>query len=150
MQNAPPGFWSTSSGIEFGEQLCAYVGGSVRGVGVIQTHEILEVYSSVLRRELVSSKPTSAPLSKFRASRAYWFDLFLYSKPSPGLGLSGSLNQALRAMEKGNWEAFRRHRQQEMHSVKNVKIGSQTSRIEAGYKHDSDEWKQELNSDAGR
>jgi len=151
-ENAPAGFWSTSAGEELGERLCAYVGGSVRGVGVIQTHNIPEVYASVLRRELVGSKPTSALLSMFRSLTHYRWKLFLCGEPSVDIKWlhSEHIDQAHRAVEKGDWEAFRHYRELEMHSVKDMTIENQAAEIDAVYKHDPGEWKQELDSDVGR
>lgn len=102
------------------EMLCAYLGGSVRRVKMVTTHNIPEVYADVLVHDLTSYNPTSSLVLMLRALTKYVTGLWMRGQTIDGKRARWKINhsrgnhlhQACRAMERGDFKAFQHHRKQ--------------------------------------
>jgi len=141
-ENTPPDFWTTNAGIRLGEKLCVYLGGSIRRVRMVTTHNMPEEYATVLTYTLTSQTLTNGLIPMLRALRDYEVGLSMGGRTIDGKRAAwkiddspGShLDQASRAMERGDFEAFRYHREQEMRRADG--ITSHYYSIEELYRYD--------------
>lgn len=131
-------FWQSHEGISLGRKLCTYIGGAVRGVSTVKTHNIPDVYADVLCRDMASSEPPSSLLLMCRALQDYCENIYLDNNRYLWLSRrKGLIAKAVRAMEKGNRKAFLRYRTQAMRKMHDMK--SPWHPAEDVYQHDLEE-----------
>jgi len=112
-ENAPKDMWDTKEGAELGGQLQAWLGGTVRGVRSMSTVGIPKSLSTALISQMMSHGPKSRLLLMYKAFEQYMRNLWFVSGCSWDAlhGDGAPLAQARRAMERGDWDGFLRHRE---------------------------------------
>ena len=142
-ENIPQGMWATDQGIELGEQLQAYFGGMVRRVESMAVIGVPHGYVSVLERMMKGNQPKSVLLSMFEAF--FHFRILLNFLANPAFPIDYSEDspwtKARRAMESGDWEAFRHHRETEIRGLRAA--GADLLNVEKIFLHDPVDWRQQ-------
>jgi len=141
-ENIPQGMWATYQGITLGEQLQAYFGGSVRRVESMAAVGVPEAHRSVLERMMKGNEPKSILLSMYEA----FYHFLLRKRIFGGLPIplhdsdNSPYTKARKAMESGDWEAFRHHREREIRGLR--ALGADLRDVEGIYLHDPVDWRQ--------
>ena len=139
-ENVPRGLWATHQGVELGEQLQAYFGGSVRGAKSVAVIGVPEIYASVLERMMKGNESKNVLLSMYEAFCNFRFHKAVFGNPLIPVDYSADspFNKARRAMERGDWEAFRHHREREIRGLR--ALGADLGNVEKIYLHDPVIW----------
>ncbi|KAK0657964.1 hypothetical protein B0T16DRAFT_402812 [Cercophora newfieldiana] len=145
------GMWATDQGIKLSRQLRAYLGGTLRNVERFTAIGIPEADVSLLRGMMTGNEPESALLRMYRALEWFWISVSLLGSPKSQIihlddeesleEARAIMGEARVAMEKGDWEGFRRHREMEIHALQI--LGADLSDIEEIYEHDPADWKRD-------
>jgi len=142
-ENITPAMWATDQGIRLGEQLQAYFGGSVRRVESMAAIGVPQGHVSVLERMMKGNQPKSVLLSMYEAFYSFRISQAIFGNPALSIDYSGdsTFTKARRAMESGDWEAFRHHRETEIRGLRAA--GADFRDVEEVFLHDPVDWRQQ-------